>query len=294
MATQIKLRRDTNTNWNTNSTVVLAEGEIGVNLTSGQFKLGDGASTWAQLTYFQPGAPEAASINNFGEGFSLTANNKIVTNKLYSTNLTQPTQHYRLEVDTNGVVILPDQSIINGATLKTIAGNYAGITAGPASPAGKDEDSWVWVDNDGATIATKYSTDNYQWKFNNTGALVYPNNALQRDTGTVTCLGNASTVVYTGSAEHQTTIKLLIQVEGNVGAAVDWDTQSCEMIIAKSWRANVVAASVYAVVHTSVAPLATFTAEWNALTSRVEVLCTTPSANDVYVKTFATEIYTAD
>jgi hypothetical protein len=185
MATQIKLRRDTNTNWNTNSTVVLAEGEIGVNLTSGQFKLGDGSSTWAQLTYFS-------------------------------------------------------------------------------------ED-----------------------RFDATGALVYPNNALQRDTGTVTCLGNASTVVYTGSAEHQTTIKLLIQVEGNVGAAVDWDTQSCEMIIAKSWRANVVAASVYAVVHTSAAPLATFSAEWNALTSRVDVVCTASSANTVYVRTFATEITTA-
>ena len=174
MATQIKLRRDTDANWTTNSTVVLAQGEIGVNLTNGQFKLGNGTSTWAQLTYFQPGAPEAASINNFGEGFSLTSANKIVTNKLYSTNLTQPNQHYRLEVDTNGVVVLPDSSIINGATLKTIAGNYAGITAGPASPAGRDEDSWVWVDNDGATISTKTSTDNHQWKFDNTGNLTLP------------------------------------------------------------------------------------------------------------------------
>jgi hypothetical protein len=198
MATQIKLRRDTNTNWNTNSTVVLAAGEIGVNLTSGQFKLGDGTSTWAALTYFAPGASD-----------------RLV----------------------NGV-----NEVILGAV----------------------------------------------------GQLSYPNNALQRDTGTVTCLGNASTVVYTGSAEHQTTIKLLIQVEGNVAPAVDWDTQSCEMIIAKSWRGPTVAATVYAVVHTSVAPLATFTAEWNALTSRVEVLCATPSANSVYVRTFATEITTAD
>jgi hypothetical protein len=126
------------------------------------------------------------------------------------------------------------------------------------------------------------------------GTLSYPNSALQRDTATVTCAGNASTVVYTGSAEHQTTIKLLIQVEGDVGAAVDWDTQSCEMIIAKSWRGPTVAATVYAVVHTSVAPLATFSAEWNALTSRVDVVCTAPSANSVYVKTFATEITTAD
>ena len=186
MATQIKLRRDTNTNWNANSTVVLAEGEIGVNLTSGQFKLGDGSSTWAQLNYFS-------------------------------------------------------------------------------------ED-----------------------RFNANGALEYPNSALQRDTATVACAGNASTVVYTASGQYQHTIRLLIQVEGTVGAAVDWDTQACEMIIAKSFRANEIAASVYGIVYTSVAPLATFTANWNALTSRVEVLCTTPSANTVSVRIFATEITTSD
>ena len=125
-------------------------------------------------------------------------------------------------------------------------------------------------------------------------ALTYPNTALQRDTAPVTCTGNASTVVYTALGQFQHTIRLLIQVEGTVGAAVDWDTQACEMIIAKSFRANALAASVYGVVHTSVAPLATFTANWNALTSRVEVLCTAPSANDVYVRIFATEITTSD
>jgi hypothetical protein len=202
MATQIKLRRDTGANWTTNSTVVLAEGEIGVNLTTGQFKLGNGASTWAALTYFEPGAG--------GTGDRLT----------------------------NG---------LNEVTL------------------------------------------------NATGALVYPNGALQRDTGVVNCAGNASTMIYTtSSASNQHTIKLLIQVEGTVGAAVDMDTQACEMIIAKSFRADAIAASVYGVVHTSVAPLATFTADWNVLTSKVEVLCTTPSANGVSVKIFATEITTSD
>jgi hypothetical protein len=292
MVTQIKLRRDIEANWTLNSSVVLAEGEPGFETDTGRLKIGNGSDDWATLAYVSGSG--GVSIADFGEGFGLDNSDKIVTNKLYSTNLTQPTQHYRLELDTNGVVILPDQSIINGATLKTVPGNWAGITAGPASPAGKDEDSWVWVDNDGATIATKYSTDNYQWKFNNTGALVYPNTALQRDTVGVQCLGNASTVVFTATGVSVHTIRLLIQVEGNVGAAVDWDTQACEMIIAKSFRANDIAATVYAVVHTSVAPLATFTAEWNALTSRVDVVCTPASANSVYVKTFATEITTAD
>ena len=113
------------------------------------------------------------SIADFGEGFSLTASSKIVTNKFYSTNLTQPTQHYRLELDTNGVLHLADGSIINGATLKSVADNYAGITAGPT---GKDEDSRVWVDNDGAWIGTKYNTDQKLWHFDNDGSLTLPNN----------------------------------------------------------------------------------------------------------------------
>jgi hypothetical protein len=68
MATQIKLRRDTNANWTANSTVVLGEGEIGVNLTNGQFKLGDGTSTWSALTYFQPGAGSLSVTTNSASG----------------------------------------------------------------------------------------------------------------------------------------------------------------------------------------------------------------------------------
>ena len=126
------------------------------------------------------------------------------------------------------------------------------------------------------------------------GALVYPRGALQRDTGAITCQGNATTVVYTVSGQYQHTIRLLIQVEGVEGEGFIMDTQACEMIIAKSFRADDIAASVYGIVYTSVAPLATFTALWNGLTSRIEVLCTTPGANNVNVKIFATEISTSD
>jgi len=137
------------------------------------------------------------------------------------------------------------------------------------------------------------SNSGNNWTFGSDGTLSYPRSALQSDTNTVTCAGNSSTVIYTTSANDQNTIKLLIQVEGDEGASSEWDTQACEMIVAKSWRANDIASTVYGIVHTSVAPLATFTAEWNPLISRIEILCTTPSANAVYVRTFATEIQTA-
>ena len=118
----------------------------------------------------------AFDITKFGEGFSLNGANKIVTNKLYSTNASSPTQHYRLELDTNGVVVLPDQSIINGSTIRGVYGtgeaNYTGITIGP--DAAHREESWVWVDHTGVSIATEYSTDAYTWKFDNNGSLTLP------------------------------------------------------------------------------------------------------------------------
>jgi hypothetical protein len=145
------------------------------------------------------GTSGGLSISDFGLGFTNTLDaGKITTSKLYNENLNPGLNNlYVLEVTNGGVVVLPDQSIINGATLKTVAGNYAGITAGPASPAGKDEDSWVWVDNDGATIATKYSTDNYQWKFGNDGSIEFPDSTVQTTayTGSVSSLVNGSKTV---------------------------------------------------------------------------------------------------
>ena len=112
--------------------------------------------------------------------------------------------------------------------------------------------------------------------------------------GSVTCQAGVDTVVFTSSEQGVQTIKLILKVEGVVTTG-DSDTQSCEIIVAKSFRGPTVVASVYGVVHTSVAPLATFTAEWNVTSSRVEVLCRPTSlTNNVDVKAFATEITTSD
>ena len=134
------------------------------------------------------GGTAGLAIGDFGLGFTnLLDNGKITTSKLYNENPNPGLNNqYTLEVTNGGVVALPDGSIINGATLKTVAGNYAGITAGPASPSGKDEDSWVWVDNNGATIATKYSTDAHTWTFNNDGDLTLPAGGAINNTDGIT------------------------------------------------------------------------------------------------------------
>lgn len=50
MAVRIQLRRDISTNWNTVNPI-LAEGEIGLELDTDQFKIGNGLDHWVDLPY---------------------------------------------------------------------------------------------------------------------------------------------------------------------------------------------------------------------------------------------------
>lgn len=58
MADRIQIRRGDTTAWN-NANPVLEEGEIGLNTTLGQFKIGDGNTQWSNLDYY----PSAASLD---------------------------------------------------------------------------------------------------------------------------------------------------------------------------------------------------------------------------------------
>ncbi len=50
MAVQIQFRRDTTANW-ASANSVLAAGEMGINTTTNQFKIGDGTTAWNSLSY---------------------------------------------------------------------------------------------------------------------------------------------------------------------------------------------------------------------------------------------------
>jgi len=119
-------------------------------------------------------------------------------------------------------------------------------------------------------------------------------------TDTVVCPPSIDTVVYTSSEQYEHTIKLLVEVEGVEGNVAgsepgDWDTQSCEIMVAKSFRNNTVVASVYGVTYTSIAVLATFTADWDVGLNRVEIKCQPISTvNNVYVRVSSLSIPTSD
>ena len=62
MASQIQLRRDSGANW-ASVNPVLAEGEIGINTTTDQFKIGDGITAWNSVSY----SSANISLNDIGD-----------------------------------------------------------------------------------------------------------------------------------------------------------------------------------------------------------------------------------
>jgi len=71
MATQIQFRRDIAINW-TDTNPVLAEGELGYETDTKQFKIGDGTTAWNQLPYYDTGSSGSSSVNNIQELLSAT------------------------------------------------------------------------------------------------------------------------------------------------------------------------------------------------------------------------------
>ena len=56
MASRIKLRRDTSTNW-TNVNPILSEGEVGIETNTSNIKFGNGVDAWNDLPYFSGQLP---------------------------------------------------------------------------------------------------------------------------------------------------------------------------------------------------------------------------------------------
>ncbi len=86
MSTQIQIRRDTSSNWNSVDPV-LAEGELGYDLTSSQFKVGDGVSAWSALPFGGPEAPEAPDLSAYATETWVSTNYQVKGDYLVSADL---------------------------------------------------------------------------------------------------------------------------------------------------------------------------------------------------------------
>jgi hypothetical protein len=71
MAIQFQLRRDTATNWASNNPI-LAQGEMGLDLTNDQIRIGDGATAWSSLAVSVLSATAIAALITASQGAPVT------------------------------------------------------------------------------------------------------------------------------------------------------------------------------------------------------------------------------
>ena len=87
MARRIQLRRDTAAAW-TAANPVLAQGEIGLDLTNNKIKIGNGSTAWNSLAYFddkEPGAFDGSYSSLTGKPTLFSGSYNDLTNKLNLT-----------------------------------------------------------------------------------------------------------------------------------------------------------------------------------------------------------------
>lgn len=152
----------------------------------------------------------------------------------------------------------------------------------------------------------------FVWDFNNLGTLTLPQPAnltfndpsikfggatsVATNNYGVGVPGPAAGVVYNATNIDVASMKLLITIEGQESGGDGLShTQVCEMLVVRRVGAtvNIVDSVVYGVLHTSLAPLATLTAQLN-VNGRVEILAQPTNTTAIYVKVHATEVVRGD
>jgi hypothetical protein len=83
---QLQIRRDLLTNWVSNNPI-LASGEMGINLNTYQYKLGDGIKTWNQLPYAGITGPTGVAGSNISSSTGATG----IIGSIGPTGITGPT-----------------------------------------------------------------------------------------------------------------------------------------------------------------------------------------------------------
>lgn len=324
MARRIQLRRDTAANWSSVNPL-LAQGEIGLDLTNSKIKIGDGITYWNSLEYFDDKENDTSSLVNGVHSLTLASNGNLTfpDNLSYYNDGTVDTSIFQKSVtsetnDTVGSRVYltynevgleqyedPDgPNNTNRAKVKVNAGGvrleisqevvgaevYSRLDMAPTGLA--------LSNTDGVTTNTFLIDGN---------ALVLPNNGIIQQQQSFTRTTNSTvtastpTVVWSGLLDSITSVKLNIQVEGNeTGDTTGLHSQSCEAIIAARWWTNAGNSdpqmSVYGVIHTSVDPLATFTVQRNNNTHLIEVVATPTGTTNgtLYTKIYSVEMNTND
>jgi hypothetical protein len=292
---KIKLRRDTYQNWY-DANPVLALGEPAYDTTNNKVKIGDGTSRWGELSYLNSASSGGSSDSLVNGPISITLNNEGA--------LVFPAggKHYDLS---GGSSILSHNIEVN---TQVWSFGYDGILTLPYNNYLETIDTNLQIGSGGDVTIRSNAASNLTVKqlvFNSAGALQFPGNEygvfqiVPAQNTYVTA--STPTIVFTGT-QYVETMKATIQVIDNSASAVNgistYNTQLCEILVVKQrvYNANIdatsftVEAMVYGVVHTSLTPMATFDAQWNALTNQIEITMVKDAAyTALTAKVMATE-----
>jgi hypothetical protein len=153
-----------------------------------------------------------------------------------------------------------------GAIIETVVEDVGSTSYGRVNAGGGDV---VISASDGVTTSA--------WSFAGDGTLRNAVGSFTKTTSNELLPGVAAQVVWTASQTYISGAKLTIQVEANeVGGSNELETQVCEAIVAVRGYATASQPEmvVYGIVHTSVAPLMTFTVDRNIVTDLIEIVGT--------------------
>jgi hypothetical protein len=132
MAQKIQFRRDTANQWTTINPI-LSQGELGFEVNTGKFKIGNGGSYWNELSYASGGATSFSTLSGqIGETQIPTGQNAIVIpSHVRSSNIAENGQV--LSINSSGQFEWLTLSGGGGAPLATVAttGNYDDLTHKP-------------------------------------------------------------------------------------------------------------------------------------------------------------------
>jgi len=132
MTTRMQQRRGTSTQWTTTDPV-LAAGEIGVETDTNQFKLGDGVSTWSDLSYFKNLDDLGASLDDYVPLSSKAAANGVAsldsTGNIPASQLGNIIDGAPAAYDTLKEIsdILGDNGSLSGSIITHISGVESGL-----------------------------------------------------------------------------------------------------------------------------------------------------------------------
>jgi hypothetical protein len=153
MAQQIQLRNDSTAGWAADNPV-LAQGEIGVDTTLGQMKIGDGTSTWSQLNFYASGT---ADIEDFVFDFVEAGD-------------VEETDQSRITIANHDMVIRTTRSGGQDADISLESADDVWISANDTVELqSTDDEVRIITGEDG----------NNQWTFTPNGTIEFPNGSVQ-------------------------------------------------------------------------------------------------------------------